>query len=198
MESITIYKLLYPQRHWLLQVSALVFLVLHIPSTMVQQLSSQLFQIYAWDRRVFVNYVEVLDTRLMPASSVALNSSCQVLEEKWISLTPLVYKNQMKHQESGINKLQNIISNPRPLLSIPALWFHLSGGYLIIMLLIMVMSSFTLQIIHWNQPMTLLQIQILLQPIQLMMIKRYSSLDYFTHNMTMIFWILISGLFKIY
>ena len=46
---------------------------------MMQQLSNQLLQLYAWDRKVFVNAVEELDTKLMHASSVVQNSSRQVL-----------------------------------------------------------------------------------------------------------------------
>ena len=61
------------------QFSALIISALHHPSTMVQHLSSQLFQLSARDRRVFVNAVEELDTNLMPASSVVQNSSHQVL-----------------------------------------------------------------------------------------------------------------------
>ena len=65
-----------------LRVSALIILVLNIILTMIQYLSSQLFQLSTRDRIVFANAVEGLDTRLMPASSVVLNSSHQVLEER--------------------------------------------------------------------------------------------------------------------
>ena len=65
---------------------------------MMQHLSSQLLNLYAWDRIVFVNAVEVLDTRIMPASSMALNSSRRVLEERWINSTTFMVKNQMKLQ----------------------------------------------------------------------------------------------------
>ena len=47
---------------------------------MMQKLSSQLLQLSAQDKRVFVNAVEELDTKLMPASSVVQNSSHKVLE----------------------------------------------------------------------------------------------------------------------
>ena len=36
----------------------------------------------------------------MPVSSVALNSSQQVLEEIWISSTPFMAMNQINNQES--------------------------------------------------------------------------------------------------
>ena len=80
-DSIVIYKLLNPQLHWTLQVRSIIILVPHIPPTIIEKLSIQLLQLYAWDRRVFENYVEELNTRMMPASSVALNYSHQVLEK---------------------------------------------------------------------------------------------------------------------
>ena len=104
----------------------------------------------------------------------------------------------MKHQESGITNLQNIISNPRPLLSTPALWFHLSGGYLIIMLLIMVMLRFTLQSLQLNLTLNLFQILTPLRLNQLMMMKWKISWNFSTHNMIQIFWMLISICFRIY
>ena len=48
---------------------------------MMQQLPIQLLKLSARDRRVFVNVVEELDTKLMPASSVVQSSYHQVLEE---------------------------------------------------------------------------------------------------------------------
>ena len=46
-------------------------------ATTMHQLSSQLFQLSEWDRRVFVNDVEELDTKLMHASSVVQSFSHQ-------------------------------------------------------------------------------------------------------------------------
>ena len=63
------------------QVIVLIISALHCPAKMMQQLSSQLLQLSAWDRKVFVNAVEELDTNLMHASSVVQNSSHQVLGE---------------------------------------------------------------------------------------------------------------------
>ena len=51
-----------------------------LPSTMIQHLYSQLLQLSEQDIRAFDNYVEVLDTSLMAESSMAINSSHQVLE----------------------------------------------------------------------------------------------------------------------
>ena len=75
MESIVTYRLLDIQKHLPLQFNAFIILVLNIPSTIIQELSRQLLQISALYRRLFANSVEVLDTMLMPASSVGLNSS---------------------------------------------------------------------------------------------------------------------------
>ena len=80
MNSIFFWKWLDTQLNWQPQFSAIIILVLHLTPTIIQQLSSQLFQISVWDRRVFENYEEVLDTSMMPVSSMALNSSHQVLE----------------------------------------------------------------------------------------------------------------------
>ena len=136
MDSIVICKWLDIWKHWPLQVRTLIILVLCIPPTMIKQLSSQLFQIYVWYRRVFANSVEGLDTNQMPPSSVDLNSSHQVLEERWINSTPFVVNNQLIHQESVIVNLQHITSNPVLLLPKPTLWFQLSWGDLIAMPLI--------------------------------------------------------------
>ena len=69
--------------------------------------------------------MEVLDTSKMPASSVDLNKFHKVLEEIRISSTPFMANNQMNHQESGIDNLQHITSNPGPLLQKPVLQFQL-------------------------------------------------------------------------
>ena len=42
---------------------------------MKHEIISQLLQFSAWDRIVFENYVEVLETRLIPTSFMALNYS---------------------------------------------------------------------------------------------------------------------------
>ena len=47
---------------------------------MIQQLSIQLLQLFAWDKIVFYNALELFYIKLMPESSVALNFSHQVLE----------------------------------------------------------------------------------------------------------------------
>ena len=47
---------------------------------MINKLSSQLLQIYALDRRISVNAVEYLDTRLMHSLSMDLTSYHQVLQ----------------------------------------------------------------------------------------------------------------------
>ena len=96
MDSIVIWKWLDIRKHWPLHIIYLIVLVLHLPSTMIQTLSIQLLQIYAWDRRVFSNNVEGFYTRLMP-SSVALNLSHQVLEEIWINSTHFMVKKQLSH-----------------------------------------------------------------------------------------------------
>ena len=83
--------------------------------------------------RVFENAVGVLDTSLMPESSVTLNYSHKFLEERLISSTTFMVKNQLIHQESGTANLQQITSNTVTLLPEPALWFQLSWGDLIIM-----------------------------------------------------------------
>ena len=89
---------------------------------MIQQLSSQLLQLSERDRRVFANDVVGLETRMMPASSVALNYPHQVSEERWITSTPFMVKNQLTHQEIGTSNLQQITSNLGTLLPKPVLW----------------------------------------------------------------------------
>ena len=65
----------------------------------------------------------------------------------------------MNHQEIGIDNLQQITSNPEPILPTPPLWFQLSLGDLIIIPLIMVMLRFTLQSFQLNLTMNQFQIQ---------------------------------------
>ena len=72
---------------------------------MMHKLSIQLFQISARDRRIFVNAVEELDTKLMSASFVVQNSSHQVLGERWIRLMHFMVMNQMNHKENGTENL---------------------------------------------------------------------------------------------
>ena len=133
----------------------------------------------------------------MPALSVALTYSHQLLEERWTNSTPFVLTNQLIHQDSGTSNLQQLTSNPGPILPTPALWFQLSWGYLIIMQLIMAMLRFTLQIFHLNITLNLLQIQKTLRSNQLMIMKWTIYWNYSTHNMTMIFWMLTSRCFRL-
>ena len=119
-----------------------------------------------------------------------LNSYHQVSEEIWISSTPFMVNNQMNHQESGISNLQNITSNPEPLIPTPALCFQLSCEELIIMPFIMMMLWFTLHSFQLNITMNQFQIQTPLQLNQLMMMKWTISCNSSTQNTMMIFWIL--------
>ena len=80
MKSIIIYKLFEIRQHLPIQVRDIFILVLHILSAMIQYLSSQLLKLSARDIKIFANAVKVLDTRLIPASSVARNTYHQVLE----------------------------------------------------------------------------------------------------------------------
>ena len=48
----------------------------------------------------------------MSASYVDINLFHQVLEERLISSMPFIVKYQMIHQESGIDNLDHITSNP--------------------------------------------------------------------------------------
>ena len=98
----------------------------------------------------------------------------------------------MSHQESGTANLQNLNSNPVPLLPKPFLSFKLSWGDLIIMSLIMVMLRFTLHIFQFNLTLNIFHIQTPLQSNQLMMMKWNISCNYSTENMMMIFWMLNS------
>ena len=159
MVSTVIWRWLELQQHLQLQVSALIISDLHIPQIMMQQLSRHLFQLSAWYRRVFVNAVEGWDTTLMPESSVDQNSSHQVLEEIWLNSTPFIVMNQMDHQESRTANLQQITSNPVPLLPTPALWSQLSWLDLIIVPLIILMLKFALHIFQLNKTLDVFQIQ---------------------------------------
>ena len=92
---------------------------------MIQQLSSQLLQLYAWDIKLFVNAVEELETKLMHASSVVQNSSHKVLGEILINSIHYMVMNQKNHQDNGTANLRNLTSNPGLLLPEPTLWFQL-------------------------------------------------------------------------
>ena len=106
-------------------------------------------------------------------------------------------KNQMNHQESVTDNIQQLTSNPGHLLPKPVLWFQLSWGGLIIMIFIIVILSFTLHSFHLNQTLNLFQIQTPLQSNKSMMMKWTISCNYSTHNMMKIFWILTSRCFRI-
>ena len=58
MDPVIIYKLLDPQLHLPLQVSALIILVLHIPPTIIQKLYSRLLKLSTFDWLLFANAVE--------------------------------------------------------------------------------------------------------------------------------------------
>ena len=105
--------------------------------------------------------------------------------------------NQLIHQESVTVKLQQLTSNPVPLLSKPFLWFQISWGGLITIPFIMVMFRFTLNIFHLNPTLNMFQIQTTLQSNQLMIIYWTISWNYSTQNMIMIFWMLTSICFKL-
>ena len=126
MDSIITKKWLEIQLAWTIQVSALIILVLQITQKMIQQLSRQLLQLSALDRRLFANTVEELDTKIMPGSSLELTSYRQVLEEILTSSTHFMLMKQMIHQESGTSKLQQFTSNTGPLLPKPVLCFCIS------------------------------------------------------------------------
>ena len=154
---------------------------------MIQNLSSQLLNLSKWDRRVSVNAMEGLGTNLMTASSMELNSSHQVLEERRTSSTPFTVKKQINYQESGIYNLMQLTSNPETLLPTPALWFKLSRGDLIIITFITVMLRFTLQSFHLNLTLKLFQIKTPLQLNQLMMMKCNIYWNCLTQNTINIF-----------
>ena len=121
------------------------------------------------------------------ASFVVLNFFHPILGERRVNQINFKAMNQMNHQECGTSKLRQFTSNPPPLLPRQFLWFHISWGDSIIMQLIMMMSSFTLQIIPWNIPLTLFQTQmtLLLNPLMIMKWTKYTN--YFTCSMMMIF-----------
>ena len=129
---------------------------------MIQHLSSQLLKLSSQDRRVFVDALEKLDTKIIPASYADQNYSHQVLGERRISSIPFMVKKQMNHQDSGAEKLQQLTSNPVPLLPTPSLWFHLSWGNLIITTMMMVILKFTIQIFQLSKTLNHFQIQTLL------------------------------------
>ena len=52
-----------------------------------------------FDKGLFVNAVEELDTRLIPSPYMDQNPSYQVLEEILTSSTPLMEKKQLSHQQ---------------------------------------------------------------------------------------------------
>ena len=81
---------------------------LNIPPTLTHQLSSQLFKISVFNRRLFANAVEESDTNLMPESYVVLTSSHKVLQEGLKNPTPLMVMNKLIHQEIGSANLQKI------------------------------------------------------------------------------------------
>ena len=197
MKYIVISILLELQQYWPLQTSTIDSLVLHVPSTMIHHISNQSLHISAWDRRVFVNYLEGLDTRLSSASSVALNSSHQVLKKGWISSTSFMVNNQINHQESGTANLQKLTSNSGPLLPKPVLWFHLTWLYLIVVTFIILMLSFTLHIFQLNLTLTMLQIRKPLQSNQLMMMKWTIAWNYSNQNIMKIFCMLTSRWFSL-
>ena len=95
--------------------------------------------------------------------------------------------NQLRHQDSGTTNLQKFTSNPEALLPRIVMWFWLSWGDLIIVMLIMVMSIFTLKSIYLNIPLTMFQIQIPIQENQFMMMKWINSLNSYTQIMMLMF-----------
>ena len=170
---------------------------LHIPPTAIQKLYSHLFQISAFNRRKFAISVKELGTRLMPAPSVALNSSHQVLEEILTNSTTFMLSKKMIHQEIVTANLQQFTSDPGLLLPKSVLWFQLSYGDLIIMTLIMVMFRFTLWSIHLNLPLNFFHIRTQLRSTQLMTIKWVNSWDSSTQMIVMVFLILTSRCVRI-
>ena len=91
-------------------------------------------------------------------------------------------KNQINLQDSVTTNLQKINSNPEYLLPTPALWFHLLWGDLIIITLIMLMLSFTLQSFQFNLTLNQFQIQTPLLLNQFMVIKWTIYCNYFIQN----------------
>ena len=106
--------------------------------------------------------------------------------------------NQLSHQESVTANLQQLTSNPVPLLLKPVLWFQLSWVYLIIMTLVMLVFRFTLQSSYLNLTLDIFQIQTPLRSNQFMMMKWTISWNFSTHNMMNIFWVLTSRCFSYY
>ena len=100
--------------------------------------------------------------------------------------------NRLKHQENRTSHIQQFTPNTSPLIPILFLWYKTSWLYLIIMLIIMVMYRFTLHIIPCNIPMSLFQTRITLKLNHLMIMKYTIFFNSSTHNIMMIFWMLIS------
>ena len=105
---------------------------------------------------------------------------------------------QLRHQESRTANLQNLTSNPGPLLPKPVMGFQLSQWDLIIMPLIMVMLISTFQSFQLNLIMSIFQIQTPLQLNQFMMMKWTIYCNSSTQNMIMTFWLLNYICFRIY
>ena len=139
MVSTVIYSWLGPQLTWILQVNDLILLLLRLPPTIIQSLTSQLLQISVSERRLFANAVEELDTRLTRASFVVLKVYHPILGEVQINSMHFMVMNNLNYQYSGTSNIQQYISNITPLLPKKVLWFHLTRIYSIIMQLIMSM-----------------------------------------------------------
>ena len=99
-------------------------------------------------------------------------------------------KNQMIHQDCGTDNLQQLTSNPGPLLPKPFLRFQISWEDLIIIPFIMVMLRFIFQSFQLNLTLNLLQIQTPLQSNQLVMMKWTIYWSSSTQNMMMMKWML--------
>ena len=134
----------------------------------------------------------------MPVSSVVQNSSYQVLKERLISSIQLMVMNQVNHQDSRIANLQNLTSNPGPLLPTQAMWLQISWGDLIVMTLILVMLNLPLHSYQLNLILNQFQIQTPLRLNQLMIIKFIIFLNSSIQKMMKILWMLISRSFKLY
>ena len=105
--------------------------------------------------------------------------------------------NQMNHQYNGTSNLQNLTSNPVPLLPKPTLRFQLSWGDLIIVPLIMVMLKLPLRSFQLILTLNQFQIQTPLRLNQLIMMKCIISCNYSINNMMKIFWMFTSRCFKL-
>ena len=105
---------------------------------------------------------------------------------------PFMVMNQPIHQDIITANLNQITSNPGPLLTKPVLWFHISSGDLIIIPLIMVILRFTLQSFHLNLTLNLFHIQTPLWSNQLVIMRWTILCNYSTKNTMVIFWMLTS------